>query len=169
MALADVRLGHCTVTLGTTDLGHTKGGVEITIKNDVTETTVDKYGSTPAKAWHKGTRVEVKVVLAEYTNALLKEVLNGAAMSGANMTFGSNAGAKLTGAALTLHPIEAADDDDTLDVEIFSVVVIGDVKLAYKVDEETVHEVTFLGLVSEDDADEDGKGFLARFGTPSLS
>lgn len=263
-SIANVRLGQCDITYNSVVIGHTKGGVEITIKNEVTEVTVDKYGSTPAKAYHKGTRVEVKTTLSEYDFTQMQEVINAATKSGAaatgTITYGSPsngdtitvdghtftkaasgsgsnfsaiaelttlinalanvnatdngttitvtasetgvhgnsiamsktgsalvlsgalltggtgqlaigkvAGDELTGAELVLHPSNVDSNDDTQDVTVWKAVIIGDSTIPFKVDGETVFEVTWLAVVSPDDADGDGKGFLIKLGTESDS
>lgn len=259
-SIANVRLGQCDITYNSVALGHTKGGVEVTVKSEVTETTVDKYGSTPAKAWHKGTRVEVKATLSEFDFVQLEQLINESSKAGtaasATITFGSPsngdtvtvdghtftkaasgsgnnfstadelatlinaltrvnaanvtgtitvtavsigtwgnsiamsktgsalalssatltggdaqldigsvAGTELAGAALVLHPSQ--NDDDSQDIELYKAVIIGGSTFPFKVDEETVYEVTWIALVSTDDADEDGNGFLAKFGNES--
>ncbi len=92
-SLANVRLGICNIVYNDVVLGHTKGGAELSVKNDVIETTVDKYGDTPAKAWHGGTRVQVTMNLSEYDFTQMEQVLNAATKSGAKasatITFGS--------------------------------------------------------------------------------
>lgn len=256
-SIANVRLGICSIVYNSVPLGHTKGGVELSVKNDVTEVTVDKYGSTPAAAFHKGTRVEVKTTLSEYDFTQMEQLINEASKAGnkasATITFGSPsngdtvtvdghtftkassasgnnfstaaelaslinaldtvdaanvtgtitvtaaaigtqgnsialsktgsalvlssalltggtgqlnvgsvAGTELEGAELVLSPIEATADE--LDVTLYKAVIIGDMTIPFKVDGETVYEVTWLALVSPDDADVNGKGFLAKLG-----
>lgn len=260
-SIANVRLGVCAIVYDGVTIGHTKGGAELSVKNDIQETTVDKYGSTPAKAWHKGSRVEVKATLAEYDFEQLEVLLNAATKTGtkasATITFGppsngdtvtvdghvftkvasapgageftsaaelatlinaldsvdavnatgtitvtaasigtygnsialsktgsalSLSGATLTGGAaqlnigkeagyeleggeLVLSPIEAVADE--LDVTLYKAIIEGDSTFPYKVDGETVYDVLFVALVSQDDEDVDGKGFLARLGNES--
>lgn len=256
-SIANVRLGICSIVYDGVTLGHTKGGAELSVKNDVIETNVDKYGSTPAKAWHGGTRVQVKTTLSEYDFTQMEKVMNAATKTGAKasatITFGSpsngdtvtvdghvftkaasasgnnfstagelatliNAldnvdaanvtgtitvtaavigvagntiamsktgsalslssalltggtgqlnigkvsGGELVGAELVLTPIEATSDE--LDITLYKAVIIGDSTIPFKVDNETVYSVTWLALVSPDDADVNGKGFLARLG-----
>lgn len=256
-SIQNVRLGICNVVYNSVAIGHTKGGCELTVKSDVTEVTVDKYGSTPAKAYHKGTRVEVKMTISEYDFTQMEQLMNAATKSGAKATgtitygspangdtvvvdghtftkaasggaaafstigelttlisaldsvnatnngtvitveaaaigvagnsvtmtktgsalslsgalltggtgqlaIGKAAGDELTGAALVLTPIEASSNE--LDITLYKAVIIGDSTFPFKVDGETVYEVTFLALVSTADADGDGKGFLAQLG-----
>ena len=257
-SVANVRLGICAITYNSVPLGHTKGGAELTVRNDVQEVNVDKYGSTPAKAFHKGTRVEVKTVLSEYDFTQMEQVLNAATKTGVKasgtITFGSpangdtvtvdghtftkvasapgateftniaelntlinalnnvdstsngtvitvsaksigvagntitlaktgsalslsgalltggtgqlnigkEAGYELEGGELVLSPIEAVADE--LDVTLHTAVIIGDSTIPFKIDGETVYEVTWLALVTPAEADVDGKGFLAKLG-----
>jgi len=165
-SIANIQLGQCEVTYNSIDLGHTKGGCEVSISNDIAEVTVDKFGIMPVKAYHTGNRVEVTVTLSEYEYTILEAVINGSDKLGATvfaLGVGGSAGAILDGAALLLHPVSAADTG--LDILIFKAIPLGDKTLAFKVDEETTYEVTFLALVSEDDQDVDGNGGLIQFGT----
>lgn len=164
--VANIRLGQCDVTYNGQALGLSQGGVEITIKNGVTEVAIDKYGSAPAKAYHAGTRIEIMVGLSEYNYDILVKVLNGAQkIAGGgmpevdSMTIGDLGGAALAGAALLLHPSLAADT--TTDVHVYKAVVIGETKLPFKVDQETTYQVTFVALV--DETKSDGQ-LLATFG-----
>lgn len=162
--IANVRLGQCDITYKSQALGHTKGGVEITIANDVKTATVDNYGTSPIAARHNGTRVEIKTTLAEYVYASLLKVINGAvdADTGGSVAIGTAAGTELTGGTLLLHPSNAADT--TLDITAWKAVIIGESKLPFKVDEETVYEVTWLALCDTTKAD--GQK-LIRFGIPT--
>lgn len=170
-SISNVRLGVCEVTYNSVILGHTNGGCEVTVKNEISEVNVDAYGITPMKAFHKGTQVEVKATFSEYQYDILKEVINGSLkIEGTGGTpvdalgVGALAGTALAGAALVLHPTIAGVATG-LDVTVFLAVVTGETKLPFKVDEETKYEVTWFGLVSESDADGDGNGFMAKFGT----
>ena len=93
--------------------------------------------------------------------------LSGATLTGgtAQLNVGNVAGDELTGAALVLTPIEATASE--LDVTLYKAVIIGDSVIPFKVDGETVFEVTWTALVSADDADINGKGFLAKLGNAS--
>lgn len=162
MSVSNIRLGQCSVSYNSVAIGHTKGGIEMSIKNDVTEVTVDKYGITPAKAYHKGTRIEVTMQLSEYDFTQMEQVINAATKVMSTLEIGKKAGTQLTGAQLVLTPLEAASTE--LDITLYNAVIIGDTKIPFKVDQETVYQVTFLALVSEDDADENGQGFLAKLG-----
>ncbi len=159
--LQNVRLGECTVTYNGTDLGFTNGGAEVTVKNSKSEVAIDEYGSSPVKAYHKGTRIEVKVNLAEVAYTILSKVLNGAVLDGSNdfMKLGKKGGVPLAGALLKLHPKLVTGT--TQDVELYKAVVIGESKLPYKLEGETTYQVTFVALIDESKAN---GNLLARFG-----
>lgn len=170
MDIAKVRLGQCTLTYNGQDLGYTKGGAEVTVTNDVTEVAIDEYGTSPVKAFHKGTRIEVKATMAEYAYDALVQVLNGAQIvEGAGspvvdaMTIGQKGGVALTGALLTLHPVSAGESTAD-DVDIYKAVVIGESTLPFKVDGETTYDVTWVALI--DESKDDGS-LLARLGVNS--
>lgn len=161
--IAKVRLGQCDVTYLSQALGYTKGGVEVTIKNDVTEVTIDEYGSAPAKTYHRGTRIEVKAMLAEYAYDALVKVLNGAQLVEGTatdaVTVGEKGGAALAGGLLTLHPTLVSGTAQ--DIQVYKAVVIGETKLPFKVDGETTYEVLWVALVDETKSD---GNLLARLG-----
>lgn len=167
----NLRLGHCEITYNSVDLGHTKGGCEVSLANDTYEATVDLYGSSPVKTFDKGLRVEVKVTLSEYQLDIMKEVIpSSTKIEGTGgtpvdaLSFGKEAGSEIVGALLTLHPIDGNSTDE--DVSIYKAVPIGEVKLPYKIDEETTYEVTFLGLI--DDSKSDGN-LIGKFGTETTA
>ena len=161
--IGKIRLGQCDVTYMSQNLGFTKGGVEVTIKNDVTETTIDEYGTAPAKTFYKGTRIEVKAMLSEYQFEALQKVINGAQLVEGDetnaVTIGEFGGAPLAGGLLVLHPTLVSGTAQ--DVQVYKAVSIGDTRLPFKVDGETVYEALFVALVDESKSD---GNLLARFG-----
>lgn len=70
-----IRLGTCDVTYKGSDLGATKGGVEVEIRTSTYEVKVDQFGETPVKEIITGTMVTVKVPLAETDLARLQTML----------------------------------------------------------------------------------------------
>lgn len=146
-----VKLGVCDVTFNSVLLGHTKGGVEVTYTPEIYEKTVDKYGSSPVSATLIGERLEIKVPLAEHTLDNLKVAMPGVTkVTGASLdelNGGADAGGDLTTYALLLHP--RAYSDTTMDWNIYKAVVASAVAVPYKVEDETVFEVTFLAIIDE--------------------
>ncbi len=134
------------------------------MKNAVNFATVDKYGETPVLSNDGGIEVEVKVILAEYQYDLLLKTINGAvdADSGDSVAIGTPAGFELSGGVLTLHPqaITGASQDTT----VWKAVIMGTSKFPFKIDSETVYEVTFMGVADTSKAD---GNMLGQFGTPA--
>ena len=91
---------------------------------------------------------------------------NGAADD--KLGFGSQAGFLLSQRAveLRLHPRNRADSDRTQDIFIWKAVSVENVEIPFKVDEQTVIEVTFQALV--DEARGDGS-HLGRIGPDAIS
>lgn len=77
----NVRLGVCKVIYNNVDLGYTQGGVQVTVKTDTQQVTVDQFGKTPINEYIIGRSCDVKVPLAETTIDNLCLVMPGAKMS----------------------------------------------------------------------------------------
>jgi hypothetical protein len=163
--VANVKLGVATVTYNSVLLGHTKGGVEISLVTDKREIMVDEYGSTPVGAYTIGQRYEIKTQLAEHTLALLKSLIpDSTLVTGATknqVDLGKVAGTVITPYELVIHPT-AYGTATTHDWTFYKAIVMGDISIAYKTEEETIYEVTFLALIDESKAA--GKK-IAKIGT----
>lgn len=143
-----VKIGACSVTLGSTDLGHTKGGVEVTYSPEYADITVDMYGNTIVDKALLGEALTVKVPLAESQIALLAEAMPLATATASKITLGKKAGARLLAEAqqLVLHPLVNQASDRSEDVVLYKAVVHSEVTIPYKADEERVYEVEFIAL-----------------------
>ena len=160
----NVKLGICDVTLGGSDIGHTKGGVELSITPDIHSVTVDKYGSSVVKAYEIGTAVEVKITCAEYQKDLIAKAIAGSTLTAGStkdqIGIGGTAGKELTASAMVLHPTAFGTSTDD-DITLHKVIPMGTM-LPFKVEEETVYEATFMALIDESQTDGE---MIARFGT----
>ena len=165
-----VKMGVCSVVLDGTDLGHTKGGVEVIYKPEYKDIEVDMYSGTPDKVL-VAEAFSAKVPLAETTAANLKNAIPTGTLSTAGgrnkLTIGKKAGFRLSSVAkrLVLHPTANAAGNTQDDVVIWSAVSIGEVTLPYKKDEQTVIAVEFMSLVNETNAD---GNYLATIGDTTL-
>lgn len=161
---ANFKLGHAAVTVGGTDIGHTKGGVEVTINKSFVEGMVDKYGETPVKVWDTGTRIEIKAFFAE--SDLTKIALSTAGVTTVTGTtvdelnFGKIAGNEITGVEIVITPIHATAPADVW--TFYKCVPISSPTFAYKIDEETVYEVSWVAIIDETKTD---GNYLGQFGT----
>lgn len=76
----NIRLGVCRAYFGGTDLGLTKGGVEVTVKGESYKTEVDQYGKTVVKEIVIGRNVSAKVPMVEATMQSIANMMPGAAL-----------------------------------------------------------------------------------------
>jgi hypothetical protein len=161
--VTNVQVGVCSVTFNSVDLGHTKGGVEVTYEPEYHEVSVDKYGNTAVERYLIGEKLSAKVPLAEFTVAQLQNAIPQGGFAGAantRRTIGTNAGKKATtvGYVLVLHPI--AEGTRRHDIVFYKACVTSEVVLNHMVDEEKVIEVTFEALLDETKSDRNYLGMI---------
>lgn len=76
----NVKLGVCNIFFDGSDLGLTKGGVEVEVSTSTHEVKVDQYGETPIGELITGRMVSATVPLAETTLDNLIRIMPGAAL-----------------------------------------------------------------------------------------
>lgn len=158
-----VELGPVDVSVNGVDVGHCKGGAEVTYEPEYHETTVDKYGNTPVEARLMGERLTVKVRFAEYTIENLKRVIPQASFAGAanrRVTLGRKAGARATDSAvqLVLHPSDKGTRAH--DIVLHKAYPMSAITLNHTIEDDKVIEVEFLALVDENKADGNYLGLI---------
>jgi len=160
--ISNVKMGVCSVTFGTTALGHTKGGVTVTYEPDIHDITVDQYGSTPAEKVLIGQKLKATVPLAESSIANLAIAIPEGEAGAESIKIGGKVGLRLSSEAetLVLHPIANDSDDLSEDVVIYKAIVTNSIEIPFKVDEERVIELEFEGLVDETRDDGDMLGLI---------
>jgi hypothetical protein len=161
------------ITFGGVDLGHTVDGVEIEIEREFTEVMTDIYGNTPVDMVLTGQKATVKLKLAEITPGILSYVVPEAdwdvGSSNETLHFGSKSGYSLRDDALQLVITpQAKNSDGKRTVTFFKAVSTDNAKFAYKIDEQSVYEVTFTALVDESRNATDGR-LLGRMGPAAIS
>lgn len=161
--VTNVKVGACSVTYNSVDLGHTKGGVEVSYEPIYHDVTVDKYGETIVEKYLVGEKITVKVPLAEFTIANLKAAMPQGTYAGAanaRLTLGKSAGGKATttAAQLVLHPLNMGTRAN--DIVIHKAYVASTVDLKMMVDEEKVIEVEFEALLDESKSDGNYLGLI---------
>ena len=135
-------------------MGHTLGGVELTIEREFTDLTVDKYGTTPVDKALTGQRLLVTATLAQpdfYTlDAALPES-SAIDVASDRVNIGTDAGYLLRNDSglLVLHPLKNNNDDLTEDINIYKAVSVETVTLPFRVDEQRGVEITWEALVDE--------------------
>lgn len=158
-----VELGPVDVQIDGVDVGHCKGGAEVTYEPEFQESSVDAFGSTPIEARLKGERLVAKVRFAEFTIANLRKAMPQAQFAGAGnarLTLGAKAGKKASDDAveLTLHPSDKGTREH--DVVFYKAVAISAVALAHVSDDDKIIEVEFLALIDESKADGNYLGLI---------
>ena len=161
--VTNVKVGVCSVTYNGVDLGHTKGGVEVSYEPVHKDVSVDKYGDTVVEKYLTGEKLSVKVPLAEFTIANLKVAMPQGTFAGAansRILLGHSAGTKGTTSAaqLVLHPINMGTRAN--DIVVHKAYVASTIELAMKVDEEKIVEVTFEALLDETKTDGNYLGLI---------
>lgn len=162
----NVKLGVCTVTYGGTDLGYTKGGVEVEVATETYKVMIDQFGNTPVKEYITARTCVVRVPLAETTLDNLVEIMPGATKVGGpepaaarvDVTTNVSADLKALAAKLVLHPV-AAGADLNEDFVVPLAATGGAVTYAYKLDEERIFNVEFNAY-----PDDTANGLLFRVG-----
>ena len=159
----NVTLGAVDVSINGVDVGHCKGGAEVTYEPEYTETSVDLYGNTPIDARLSGERLTCKVKFAEYTIANLRKAMPQSTFAGAGntrITIGAKAGQKASDDAvlLVLHPSNMGTRAN--DVVLYKAVVVSSVNLVHANDEQKMIEVEFLALVDESKTDGNYLGLI---------
>lgn len=164
--ISNVKMGVCSVTFGTTALGHTKGGVTVTYEPDIHDITVDQYGSTPAEKVLIGQKLKATVPLAESSTTNLAIAIPEGEAGAESIKIGGKVGLRLSSEAetLVLHPIANDSDDLSEDVVIYKAIVTNSIEIPFKVDEERVIELEFEGLVDETRDDGDMLGLIGDSG-----
>lgn len=161
------------ITFGGVDLSHTVDGAEIEIEREFTEITTDIYGKTPIDYVLTGQKATVKLKLAEIHPLTMAYVVPEAdwdvGSSSDHVHFGSKAGYSLRNDALELVITpQGGNTDGKMTFTFFKAVSTENMTLAYKIDEQSVFEVTFTALVDESRAATDGR-LLGRMGPTAIS
>lgn len=162
----NIKIGACSVTFNSVNLGHTKGGVEVTYAPEYADITADQFGNSPVDKALTGELMTVKVPLTETQVANLAVSIPLGTETGATdgrVTVGKDAGARLSAVAhqLVLHPLVNSGTDYSDDIVLHKAVVHGEVVLPFMVDEQRVIEVEFVALI---DTTKSAGNYLGHFG-----
>lgn len=158
--ISNVRLGVCNVVYDGTDLGATKGGVEVEVETETHKVMVDQFGNTPIKEYITARSCVVRVPLAESTLENLAIIFPGSTFQthGGNVTrkrlrvpTGTGTDLRTISALLYLHPKANAVGDKNEDFTIPLAGVKGNISYAYKLDEERIFNVEFQAYPDQND------------------
>ena len=109
----NVKLGVCKVCFAGTDLGYTKGGVEVSVKTDTHKVNIDQFGKTSINELIMGREITAKVPMAETTIENLAITMPGATIVQTGGTVASGTITFSTAAA-------AANDTVTVNGTVFT-------------------------------------------------
>jgi len=151
----NLEMGPCTVSFKATDLGLTKGGVEVEFGTEVAPISADQHGDTVINEVIKARSIKVKVPLAERNLDTLASVFPGSTLVGTTakkLVFTSSVGTSLRALAgpLVLHPQDKDAADKSGDLTVNLAMCKGDFTFAYKHDDQRVYAVEFTGYVDLD-------------------
>ena len=165
---SNLEMGPCTVTFKGSDLGLTKGGVEVEFSTEVANINADQFGDTILDQVIKGRAIKVKVPMAERDLAKFAAVFPGSTLvtNGLNkkIVFSASVGTSLRALAgiLILHPKSVPVIDLSRDLTIPLAMSKGDMSFSFKHDDQRVYMLEFEGYANLTD------GQLFTLGDPAL-
>ena len=142
----NISIGPCYVYFAGAHIGHTFGGVTVSITQNTYELKSDQYGETPLRVLDAGLVMEVTVNMTESTFANLKLLFASATDETTYLTFGKPVGELVNTGELVLEPIDGS--------EIYQVYnaapnVGGAVEIAFTTDNQRVYACRFMGLIDD--------------------
>lgn len=152
-AVENLEMGPCNVTFKTTDLGLTKGGVEVEFGTEVANITADQFGDTIIDDVIKGRMVKVTVPMAERDLEKLAAVIPGSTLIGTTtkkLNIPAAVGTSLRALAGKLQLRPQGMTTAAKDVVIPLAMPKGDMSFSFKHDEQRVYTVEFTGYVDLD-------------------
>jgi len=147
----NISIGPCYVFFKGTHVGHTFGGVSVSVTQNTYELKSDQYGDTPLRVLDAGLVMEVTVNMTESTFANLKLLFASAVDESTYLTFGKPVGEPIATGELVLEPIDGSEI-----YQIYNAApnVGGAVEIAFTTDNQRVYACKFVALI--DDARESG-------------
>lgn len=141
----NISIGPCYVYFGGRHIGHTFGGVSLSLTQNVFELKSDQFGETAVRVLDAGVALEVTVNLTEATFENLKMLFASATDQTTFLTFGKPVGGQISTAELILEPI-----DGTSPVQIYKAApnIGGAIEIAYSNDQR-VFACKFVGLIDD--------------------
>lgn len=141
----NISIGPCYVYFGGRHIGHTFGGVSLSLTQNVFELKSDQFGETAVRVLDAGVALEVTVNLTEATFENLKMLFASATDQTTFLTFGKPVGGQISTAELILEPI-----DGTPPVQIYKAApnIGGAIEIAYSNDQR-VFACKFVGLIDD--------------------
>ncbi|MFP3342691.1 hypothetical protein R0J87_09285 [Halomonas sp. SIMBA_159] len=157
MSRENIKLGACNVNFKGTELGLTKGGVEVSVETTTYPITVDQHGETAVDEFITKRQFKITVPMAETTLALLGLVLPGSQVTAGQLVVNNAVGVSLIDGAglLKLVPVSGGNADEP--VEFVKANTAGNFSFAYRHNQERIYNIEFTAYP-------DDTGVLAKFG-----
>jgi len=142
----NISIGPCYVFFAGVHVGHTFGGVTVSITQNTYELKSDQYGETPLRVLDAGLVMEVTVNMTESTFANLKLLFASAVDETTYLTFGKPVGEPISTGELVLEPIDGSEI-----YQIYNAApnVGGAVEIAFTTDNQRVYACRFMGLIDD--------------------
>ena len=141
----NISIGPCYVYFDGRHIGHTYGGVTLSLTQNVFELKSDQFGETPVRVLDAGVALEVTVNLTESTFENLKMLFASATDQTTFLTFGKPVGGSITSKELILEPIDGTDP-----IQIYKAApnIGGAIEIAFANDQR-VFQCKFVGLIDD--------------------
>ena len=142
----NISIGPCYVYFAGVHIGHTFGGVTVSITQNTYDLKSDQYGETPLRVLDAGLVMEVTVNMTESTFDNLKILFASATDQTTFLTFGKPVGEPVTTGELVLEPIDGSEI-----YQIYNAApnVGGAIEIAFTTDNQRVYACRFVALIDD--------------------
>jgi len=142
----NIELGPCYVYWEGVHVGHTYGGVTVSITQNVYELKSDQYGEIPLKVKDAGIRIEVTVNMTENVFSNVKILFSTYLDKTDHLEFGRPVGGDIVTGELVLEPTDGSEV-----YQIYKAAPnIGEaVEIAFTADTQRVFSCKFVGLIDD--------------------
>jgi hypothetical protein len=142
----NISIGPCHVYFKGVCIGHTYGGVTVSITQSVYELKTDVYGDTAVRVLDGGLKVEVTVNMTESTFANLKVLFASATDKTTYLTFGKPVASEISDGELVLEP---TDGSSIIQIYKAAPNIGGAIEIAFTTDKQRVYACKFAGLIDD--------------------
>jgi hypothetical protein len=142
----NISIGPCYVYFKGAHIGHTFGGVTVSVTQNVYQLKSDQYGDTPVRVLDAGLVVEITVNLTEATFANLKILFASATDQTTYLTFGKPVGGAIATGELALEPI---DGSPIFQFYNAAPNIGGAIEIAFTTDAQRVFACKFMALIDD--------------------
>jgi hypothetical protein len=158
---ANISIGPAFIYYNGVHLGHTYGGVSVSITQNVFELKSDQYGETPVRTQDAGVSIDVTANLTESTFANLQVLFASASLVSEDegpplitehLEFGKPIGGSITAYPLIVEP---TDGSDIITIYKAAPNIGSAIEIAFNNESQRVYATTFKGLIDDSRAEGD--------------